>query len=158
MDKETTTSVTIDRKTFARLDRLAKSNNVSKKDFLSCALEYFEKYGINPVEHESPAKEMQKLIRRIDQVVAFQKVQERDFIRPAMQSVMKTEERINYEMNRLSQSYDNIHKMLSAMLDLDERTENEQKRANEELKKALMLLAKYMDEKNKSGLMGKIFG
>ena len=24
-------------------------------------LEYFEKYGINPVEHESPAKEMQKL-------------------------------------------------------------------------------------------------
>lgn len=61
MDKETTTSVTIDRKTFARLDRLAKSNNVSKKDFLSCALEYFEKYGINPVEHESPAKEMQKL-------------------------------------------------------------------------------------------------
>ena len=36
MDKETTTSVTIDRKTFARLDRLAKSNNVSKKDFLSC--------------------------------------------------------------------------------------------------------------------------
>ena len=158
MDKETTTSVTIDRKTFARLDRLAKSNNVSKKEFLSCALEYFEKYGINPVEHESPAKEMQKLIRRIDQVVAFQKVQERDFIRPAMQSVMKTEERINYEMNRLSQSYDNIHKMLSAMLDLDERTENEQKRANEELKKALMLLAKYMDEKNKSGLMGKIFG
>ena len=34
MDKETTTSVTIDRKTFARLDRLAKSNNVSKKDLL----------------------------------------------------------------------------------------------------------------------------
>ena len=34
MDKETTTSVTIDRKTFARLDRLAKSNNVSKKEFL----------------------------------------------------------------------------------------------------------------------------
>lgn len=71
MDKETTTSVTIDRKTFARLDRLAKSNNVSKKEFLSCALEYFEKYGINPVEHESPAKEMQKLIKRCDQVIAL---------------------------------------------------------------------------------------
>ncbi len=54
MDKETTTSVTIERKTFTRLDRLAKSNNVSKKEFLSYALNYFEKYGINPVEHESP--------------------------------------------------------------------------------------------------------
>lgn len=83
MDKETTTSVTIDRKTFARLDRLAKSNNVSKKEFLSCALEYFEKYGINPVEHESPAKEMQKLIKRCDQVIAFIRKQEQDFLRPA---------------------------------------------------------------------------
>ena len=74
MDKETTTSVTIDRKTFARLDRLAKSNNVSKKEFLSCALEYFEKYGINPVEHESPAKEMQKLIKRCDQVIVYDRI------------------------------------------------------------------------------------
>lgn len=86
MDKETTTSVTIDRKTFARLDRLAKSNNVSKKDFLSCALEYFEKYGINPVEHESPAKEMQKLIKRCDQVIAFIRKQEQDFLRPACEA------------------------------------------------------------------------
>ena len=62
MQKQTT--VTIDQKTFATLDRLAKSNDVSKKEFLSCALEYFEKYGINPVQHESPAKEMQKLIKR----------------------------------------------------------------------------------------------
>ena len=158
VEKRQQTTVTIDTNTGARLERLAKANGVSKKEFISLSLDCFEKYGINPAKHESPAQEMQKLIRRIDQVVAFQKVQERDFIRPAMQSVMKTEERINYEMNRLSQSYDNIHKMLSAMLDLDERTENEQKRANEELKKALMLLAKYMDEKNKSGLMGKIFG
>ncbi|KAB3976349.1 ribbon-helix-helix domain-containing protein, partial [Bacteroides uniformis] len=55
MQKQTT--VTIDQKTFATLDRLAKSNDVSKKEFLSCALEYFEKYGINPGQHESPAKE-----------------------------------------------------------------------------------------------------
>lgn len=87
MDKESTTSVTIDRKTFARLDRLAKSNNVSKKDFLSCALEYFEKYGINPVEHESPAKEMQKLIKRCDQVIAFIRKQEQDFLRPACEAM-----------------------------------------------------------------------
>lgn len=87
MDKETTTSVTIDRKTFARLDRLAKSNNVSKKEFLSCALEYFEKYGINPVEHESPAKEMQKLIKRCDQVIAFIRKQEQDFLRPACEAM-----------------------------------------------------------------------
>jgi len=94
MDKETTTSVTIDRKTFARLDRLAKSNNVSKKEFLSCALEYFEKYGINPVEHESPAKEMQKLIKRCDQVIAFIRKQEQDFLRPACEAMGSTSMRV----------------------------------------------------------------
>ena len=34
MDKETTTSVTIDRKTFARLDRLAKSNKGYHQHFV----------------------------------------------------------------------------------------------------------------------------
>lgn len=101
MDKETTTSVTIDRKTFARLDRLAKSNNVSKKEFLSCALEYFEKYGINPVEHESPAKEMQKLIKRCDQVIAFIRKQEQDFLRPACEAMGSTSMRVTMSMDSI---------------------------------------------------------
>lgn len=42
-------------------------------EFLTHAINYFEKYGINPVEHESPAQEMQKLIKRMDQVFAFLK-------------------------------------------------------------------------------------
>lgn len=101
MDKETTTSVTIDRKTFARLDRLAKANHVSKKDFLSCALEYFEKYGINPVEHESPAKEMQKLIKRCDQVIAFIRKQEQDFLRPACEAMSSTSMRVAINMGSI---------------------------------------------------------
>ena len=81
------TTVTIDRKTAVILDRLAKSNDVSKKEFLSCALEYFEKYGINPVQHESPAKEMQKLIKRCDQVIAFIRKQEQNILRPACAAI-----------------------------------------------------------------------
>ena len=161
MDKETTTSVTIDRKTFARLNRLAKSNNVSKKDFLYCALEYFEKYGINPVEHESPAKEMQKLIKRVDQIVAFQKVQEREFVRPAMGAVMETEARIKGDLTRIAQSYDKMLSILQNVLTNDEAIEaiiKSHKHETEELKRAVMVLAKHMDEKNKAGLMGKLFG
>lgn len=101
MEKETTTSVTIDRKTFSRLDRLAKSNNVSKKDYLCCAVEYFEKYGINPVEHESPAKEMQKLIKRCDQVIAFIRKQEQDFLRPACEAMSRTSTRVGMSMDSI---------------------------------------------------------
>lgn len=93
-DKRQLTTVTIDTDTGARLERLAKANGVSKKEFISLSLEYFEKYGINPAQHESPAQEMQKLIKRVDQIVAFQKVQEREFVRPAMGAVMETEARI----------------------------------------------------------------
>lgn len=100
MQKQTT--VTIDQKTFATLDRLAKSNDVSKKEFLSCALEYFEKYGINPVQHESPAKEMQKLIKRCDQVIAFIRKQEQDILRPACAAISTTEARIERVLDKLA--------------------------------------------------------
>ena len=61
MDKETTTSVTIDEKRLPGLTGWQSPIMYQRKTFLSCALEYFEKYGINPVEHESPAKEMRNL-------------------------------------------------------------------------------------------------
>ena len=73
MEKDSKTTVAVERTTFTKLDRLAKANNVSKMEFLTHAINYFEKYGINPVEHESPAQEMQKLIKRMDQVFAFLK-------------------------------------------------------------------------------------
>ena len=102
VEKRQQTTVTIDTDTGARLERLAKANGVSKKEFISLSLDYFEKYGINPAKHESPAQEMQKLIRRIDQVVAFQKVQERDFIRPAMSAVIDTEDKIRYYLSDIN--------------------------------------------------------
>ena len=57
MEKDSKTTVAVERTTFTKLDRLAKANNVSKMEFLTHAINYFEKYGINPVEHESPAQE-----------------------------------------------------------------------------------------------------
>ena len=54
MEKDSKTTVAVERTTFTKLDRLAKANNVSKMEFLTHAINYFEKYGINPVEHESP--------------------------------------------------------------------------------------------------------
>lgn len=71
MEKDSKTTVAVERTTFAKLDRLAKANSVSKMEYITHAINYFEKYGINPVEHESPAQEMQKLIKRMDQVFAF---------------------------------------------------------------------------------------
>ena len=47
-EKRQQTTVTIDTDTGARLERLAKANGVSKKEFISLSLDFFEKYGIIP--------------------------------------------------------------------------------------------------------------
>lgn len=102
--KKETTSVTIEKSAAAKLDRLAASAGVTKKDFVSFALDYFERYGINPVAHESPAKEMQKLIdktdqaiKRNEQVIGFIRKQEQDILRPMVEAVSAVEARMKTE-------------------------------------------------------------
>lgn len=101
MGKDSKTTVAVERTTFTKLDRLAKANNVSKMEFLTHAINYFEKYGINPVEHESPAQEMQKLIKRMDQVFAFLKKQETDLVRPACEALAGASTQITISLSSL---------------------------------------------------------
>lgn len=101
MEKDSKTTVAVERTTFTKLDRLAKANNVSKMEFLTHAINYFEKYGINPVEHETPAQEMQKLIKRMDQVFAFLKKQETDLVRPACEALAGASTQITINLSSL---------------------------------------------------------
>lgn len=101
MEKDSKTTVAVERTTFTKLDRLAKANNVSKMEFLTHAINYFEKYGINPVEHESPAQEMQRLIKRMDQVFAFLKKQETDLVRPACEALAGASTQITINLSSL---------------------------------------------------------
>ena len=101
MEKDSKTTVAVERTTFTKLDRLAKANNVSKMEFLTHAINYFEKYGINPVEHESPAQEMQKLIKRMDQVFAFLKKQETDLVRPTCEALAGASTQITISLSSL---------------------------------------------------------
>lgn len=101
MEKDSKTTVAVERTTFVKLDRLAKANSVSKMEYISHAINYFEKYGINPVEHESPAQEMQKLIKRMDQVFAFLKKQETDLVRPACEALAGASTQITISLSSL---------------------------------------------------------
>ena len=51
MEKDNKTTVAVERTTFAKLDRLAKANSVSKMEYITHAINYFEKYGINPRQY-----------------------------------------------------------------------------------------------------------
>lgn len=169
--KDTITTVSIDSETGAKLDRLAKSNNLSKKALLSLMLDYFEKYGINPAEHESPAQEMQKLIKRVDQIVGFIKVQEKELIRPLVASVSMTEERIKRDLDNIAKK-EKLQEFIDAvsqntavqqeqkrkLIEAINQVETENKKRTDQTLQALRVLAGHLDEKGKAGLIGKLFG
>lgn len=160
------TTVTIDKQTAVRLDRLAKANKVSKKEFITCALEYFEKYGINPVQHESPAQEMQKLIKRIDQVVAFIRKQEQDILRPACSAINMSEARIESILDTLATA-GQVQELKKAVADQQQRQNYDIRnlrsdivhlldKATDQERRAFMYLGKLVDAKEKSGFFNDI--
>ena len=85
MEKDSKTTVAVERTTFTKLDRLAKANNVSKMEFLTHAINYFEKYGI----------------KRMDQVFAFLKKQETDLVRPACEALAGASTQITISLSSL---------------------------------------------------------
>lgn len=100
----TTTTITVEQSDSKRLERLA--GDMSKKEYITKALDYFEKYGIDPRTHESPEKEMSKFVKRCDQVIAFIRKQESDILRPLCVSVNTTEQRIQSDIADLAKVSD----------------------------------------------------
>ena len=178
MEKDSKTTVAVERTTFAKLDRLAKANSVSKMEYITHAINYFEKYGINPVEHESPAQEMQKLIKRMDQVFAFLKKQETDLVRPACEALAGASTQITISLSSLlseekfrrflkDNSSDNNGKAIGraekAVRDADSTIRKNQdiifKRieASETAQlKAMQHIVSFLDAKGKTGLLDDI--
>ena len=159
MEKDSKTTVAVERTTFAKLDRLAKANSVSKMEYITHAINYFEKYGINPVEHESPAQEMQKLIKRMDQVFAFLKKQETDLVRPACEA----KELLAGIINSSDNNGKAIGRAEKAVRDADSTIRKNQEIIFKRIEvsetaqlKAMQHIVSFLDAKGKTGLLDDI--
>jgi uncharacterized membrane protein YheB (UPF0754 family) len=154
-----------------KLERFCSSCGITKKDFISLALDYFQRYGINPAKHESPAKEMEKLIKKNDQVIAFIRKQEQDILRPMLEAITTSEVRINKNLDDIVNK-DNLNQFIQAikentdiqqdsrrkLIEAVQKAYSQNEKQNQEVKHAIEVLAQFLDDKNKSGLIGKLFG
>ena len=52
-----------------KLERFCASCGITKKDFISLSLSYFESQGINPAKHETPKAEMEKVTKMMINVM-----------------------------------------------------------------------------------------
>lgn len=113
--KETkNTTVAISPAVNSRLDTFCTQKGITKKDFISLSLSYFERYGINPNDHESPAIEMEKILKRINDLIRFFKAQERDIINPTFEAITATEERIKIQFDEIAK-VEQLKKILSTL-------------------------------------------
>lgn len=147
-----------------KLERFCDSCGITKKDFISLSLDYFQRYGINPAKHESPAKEMEKLIKKNDQVIGFIRKQEQDILRPMLEAITTTEERIKANIGSLATS-DKLIEFIQAVdsnsniqVDTRDKLAETISQQNKEVKQAILTLARYLDEKGKAGLIDRLFG
>lgn len=148
-----------------RLEKFCKANRITKKDFISLSLSYFENQGINPAKHETPKAEMEKVTKRLDQFFAFMKKQEQDILRPMQIEIAEHRKENNFYLSQLEDKTHEIYKgcrdevrdlkpLFTKLDSLTALTKDETAR----LRNGFELLLGLVDEKNKSGLMGKLFG
>jgi len=155
-----------------KLDRFCKSNALSKKEFITVSLNYFIKEGINPKTHESPHAELSKLNKRIDQLFGFIKKQEQDLLKPIALEMVRSSKAQNESFLNVVKNQEILQNIIrSESKSILSGTDNNHRRINEtqeqnrvailnsqnDIKRALQILAQYMDDKNKKGLLGKLF-
>lgn len=99
--KKPNTTIAISQQDLKRLESFVRKKGLSKKEFITVSLDFFERNGLDPVKHESPKAELEKVIKRIDQIVAFIKTQEKETIRPSFEAIVSSEERIKNDLSKI---------------------------------------------------------
>lgn len=110
------------------------------------------------------SKEMEKLIKKNDQVIGFIRKQEQDILRPMLEAITTTEERIKANIGSLATS-DKLIEFIQAVdsnsniqVDTRDKLAETISKQNKEVKQAILTLARYLDEKGKAGLIDRLFG
>lgn len=149
-----------------KLKKYCDKTGLNLGGFVETSLKYFEKNGINPAEHESPAAEMLKLIKRIDSVVAFIRKQESDLLRPMVESVSLSENRIQRELSLISKT-EQVNQLNTKVAKLVDNLNNAHELQMKNMlavvnhhagqnMEAIKLIATLVDAKNQSGFLNDL--
>lgn len=101
-NEKDTTTVALSISDNQRLTDFCKAHSIPKKDFIGIILNYLEINGINPKTHHAPKTELEKISKRINQLFAFIRTNEKDYTRPALEAVLATENRLQQSINQLT--------------------------------------------------------
>lgn len=95
------TTIAISKEDLKRLEEFVRRKGISKKEFITISLDFFERTGLDPTKHESSKAELEKVIKRVDQVIAFIKTQEKETLKPSFEAIVSSEERIKNDLSKI---------------------------------------------------------
>lgn len=157
-------NVAIDQATNEALHEFCTRTKLTKKDFITISLKYFNDYAINPSKHEKPTQEIEKMHKRIEDIFKFIKAQERDILKPFLVQVAQSNIDHKGEITSLRNSINAyINKNADQnkeRLDLERKAHQEQIKLLQEQKEDLLKeqnqmrqiilqLGQTLEEKNK---------
>lgn len=91
-----------------RITRHCKALSIPKKDFIPIILDFLENNGVNPKTDHAPKTELAQIKKRIDQYFGFIKTQEKEFLRPMLEAIQATENRLQNQIDELVKKDDII--------------------------------------------------
>lgn len=100
-------TINVDEVTRDDLKAYCKKQNITQGDFVKFALAYFKKSGINATDPpQSVKEELSKIEKRVSQLIGFQKTFERENLLPLLETLTKTEGKINSHFDELPKKLD----------------------------------------------------
>lgn len=82
-NRNRTTSISVSHETGAALTKLCEKIGCPKNEFVAAAVDYFAKHKLDPRTADRPtAREIDKIEKRVDQLFAFMRTQEKELIVP----------------------------------------------------------------------------
>lgn len=157
-------NVAIDPITNEHLTEFCTRAKLTKKDFISTSLKYFNDYSINPAKHEKPTQEIEKMHKRIEDIFKFSKAQERDLLKPFLVDVAKksieTKEEISnlrktlnsftaVQIKQEKEKTDQLNKMHQEQINLILAQNKKQAETINQFRDIIMILGETLEAKNK---------
>ena len=90
----TTTNISVEQ--LKHLKKISDRLGLKQVEFINASVSYFQKTGINPAEDIfTPREEIEKLAKRLDEVIRFMQVHERNKLSPLLERLILLEKQLN---------------------------------------------------------------
>lgn len=145
-------TIAIDQKHDKILEKLCKIHKCTKKSFVCSSIIFFDKNNISPID-ESP-EQINKLHKKLDNVIAFIRKQEQDILRPAVEVIKSNETQIQLALDSLltKQDLKQINDNIRSNIENNRQTYTLLSQTRQAQEEAFKSLARLIDAKEKTGV------